>query len=248
MHPLQYFKDLILRNSIANERLKFMMGAEFAPVINRDFQNDTIEYASTNALDEGSQAKIEKIIFTEILEEKVAGGMINALDFIDNAILAIDDEKKQTLYLKTIYKTLNSLILYAERLDYVNKYIFIANCLKDLKAELLDKYNVPDDTEAPKQINLSSSPQSSHKLQWMGKSKVLITLFYDLYSNVENGGEPLIKATKDQVKNFLLNNFIEKDGQPLSPSSIDTLLTPSKEDKRALKGDRIDTSKLKDKK
>jgi len=65
---------------------------------------------------------------------------------------------------------------------------------------------------------------------------------------VENGGEPLIKATKDQVKNFLLNNFIEKDGHPLSAASIDTLLTPSKEDKRALKGDRIDTQKLKEKK
>ncbi|WP_126244373.1 hypothetical protein [Chitinophaga rhizosphaerae] len=244
-HPLQYFKDLILRNHIAKERMKFLLGAEFAPVLNRDFQNDTIEYASTNAVDENSQANVEKISFTQILEERVAGGMINALDLIDNAILGIDDEKKQILYLKTIYKTLNPLILYAERLDYVNKYIFIANCLKDLKAELIDKYNVPDDTEAPKKLNLSSSPQSSHKLQWMGKSKVLITLFYDLYSNVENGGEPLIKATKEQIKNFLLNNFIEKDGQPLSPSSIDTLLTPSKEDKRALKGDRINTSKLK---
>lgn len=248
MHPLQYFKDLILRNSIANERMKFLMGAEFAPVINRDFQHDTIEYASTNAFDENSEVKIEKITFTEILEERVAAGMINALDFIDDAILAIDDEKKQTLYLKTIYKTLNSLILYAEKLGYVNKYIFIANCLKDLKAEILDKYQVPDDNEAPKRLNLSSSPQSSHKLQWMGKSKVLITLFYDLYSNVENGGEPLIKATKEQVKNFLLNNFIDKDSQPLSPSSIDTLLTPSKEEKRALNDDRIDTSKLKDRK
>lgn len=245
---MQYFKDLILRNQIANERLKFMMGTDLSHVIKRDFQNDTIEYAVTNALEEASDIKIETLTFAEHLEEKLAGEMINSLDFIDNAILAIDDDKKQALYLKTIYKTLNSLILYAERLDYINKYIFVANCLKDLKAELLDKYNVPDDTESQKQINLSSSPQSSYKLQWMGKSKVLITLFYDLYSNVENGGEPLIKATKDQIKNFLLNNFIEKDGQHLSASSIDTLLTPSKEDKRALKGDRIDTSKLKDKK
>lgn len=63
---------------------------------------------------------------------------------------------------------------------------------------------------------------------------------------MENGGEPLIKATKEQIKNFLLNNFIEKDGQPLSAASIDTFLTPSRDDKRALKGDRIDTSKLKD--
>lgn len=248
MHPLQYFKDLILRNNILNEKLKFMLGADFSPVIKRDFQNDTIEYAVTNALEEANDVRVETITFAGYLEEKIAGEMINSFDLIDNAILAIDDDKKQSLYLKTLYKTFNSLILYAERLDYTHKYIFIANCLKDLKTELLDKYNVPDDTETQKQINLSSSSKSSHKLQWMGKSKILITLFYDLYSNVENSGEPFIRASKEQIKNFLLNNFIEKDGQPLSASSIDTILTPSKEDKRALKGDRIDISKLKEEK
>lgn len=44
-HPLQYFKDLILRNKIANEKLKFMMSTDLGPVIKRDFQNGTIEYA-----------------------------------------------------------------------------------------------------------------------------------------------------------------------------------------------------------
>ncbi|SEW35733.1 hypothetical protein SAMN05428988_4382 [Chitinophaga sp. YR573] len=224
------------------------MTADFSPVVKRDFQNDLIEYAVTNALEEDGALKVEIVTFAGQLEIKINDEMFNVIDQIDNVILLFDDEKKQVLYLKTLFKTLNSLILYAEKLEHINKYIFIANALKDLKAELADKYSVQDDTIAQKNINLPSSPQSSHKLQWMGKSKVLISLFYDLYSNVENGGEPLIKATKEQVKNFLLNNFLEKDGQPLSASSIDTILTPSKEDKRALKDDRIDTSKLKDKK
>lgn len=222
------------------------MSTEFSPVINRDFKNDLIEYAETNALDENSDVQIKVATFISYLENEINDEMFNALDLVDNALLSIDDEKKQSVYLKTLFKTLNSLILYSEGLEHLNKYIIIANALKDLKAELADRYNVQDDTVAQRQINIVTSPQTSHKLQWMGKSKVLITLFYDLYSNVENGGEPLIKATKDQIKNFLLNNFIEKDGQPFSASSIDSLLTPSKENKRALKDDRIDTSKLKE--
>lgn len=246
-HPLQYFKDLITRNRIGNERIKFIYSEDYGSVISRDYKNGFIQYVVADSLNEDSPAEIITLTFIEHLESKVTNEMFNVLDQIDNSLLAIDDEKKQTVYLKTIYKTLNSLILYAEQLEDLNQYIFIAYTLKDLKAELVDKYGIEDDAIAQKKINLSTSAQTSHKLQWMGKSKVLVTLFYDLYSNVENGGAPLIKATKEQVKNFLLNNFIESDGQPLSPSSVDTILTPSKEGKRALKGDRIDTKKLKEK-
>ncbi|RBL93343.1 hypothetical protein [Chitinophaga flava] len=247
-HPLQYFKDLITRNRIGNERINFINSQDYGTVINRDYKNGFIQYAVMDSLNEDSAAELITVTFIEHLESKINSEMFNVLDHIDNSLLSIDDEKKQGVYLKTIYKTLNSLILYAEQLEDLNQYIFIAYTLKDLKAELIDKYGIDDDAIAQKKINLPTSAQTSHKLQWMGKSKVLITLFYDLYSNVENGGEPLIRATKEQVKNFLLNNFIESDGQPLSPSSVDTILTPSKESKRALKGDRIDTSKLKEKK
>ncbi|UPK68310.1 hypothetical protein [Chitinophaga filiformis] len=248
-HPLQYFKDLILRNKITKERLSFHTTTEYGKVTNRDYANGTIEYAEVHGSNEDDLV-IENvtITFTTYLEGKINEELFNSLDRIDNRLLEIDDEKKQVLYLKTLYKTLNTLILYADELEHISKYTFVAGSLKSLKNELTEKYAVHDDATQQQHINLSSAQQTSYKLQWMGKSKVLITLFYDLYSNVENGGEPLIKATKDQVKNFLLNNFIEKDGQPLSASSIDTLLTPSKEDKRALKDDRIDTSKFKDKK
>ncbi|MFX1708100.1 hypothetical protein PV783_29320 [Chitinophaga sp. CC14] len=247
-HPLQYFKDLITKGYIVKERTKFFFSQDFGKIVKMDMQNDLIECASTDAQLEDSPIEIKTITFADYLQDKATIEMINSLDQIDNRLLDFEDEKRQILFLKTIYKTFNSLILYAEQIEEVSKHPFIADLLKRLKAEIIDRYAVDDDTISQKQIHLSSSHQISNKLQWMGKSKVLISLFYDLYSNVENGGEPLIKATKDQVKNFLLNNFIEKDGQPLSPSSIDTLLTPSKEDKRALKGDRIDTSKLKDKK
>lgn len=229
--------------------MNFFFNTDYGNITTRDYATDTIEYVVVNgSTEEDLTAENRTVVFSSYLENKVDEELYNALDSVDNRLLEIDDERKQVLYLKTLFRTLNSLILYAEELEHISKYTFIAGALTALKNELMDKYDVKDDTNAQKHINLSTAPQSTYKLQWMGKSKVLITLFYDLYSNVENGGEPLIKATKDQLKNFLLNNFIEKDGQSLSASSIDTLLTPSKEDKRALKDDRIDTSKLKEKK
>jgi hypothetical protein len=81
------------------------------------------------------------------------------------------------------------------------------------------------------------------KIQWMGKTNVLVTLFYDLM-NGQDSREPMIKATKADIKEFLMNNFIDADGNTLSESTITTIFTPSKDEKRANKGDRVELGNL----
>jgi len=81
-HPLQYFKDLILRNQVPNERLKFLMNPEFTPVVKKDLQNDTIEYAINDVLTTDSDVKIGTVTFSEKLEAKAFNEMLNAFDLI----------------------------------------------------------------------------------------------------------------------------------------------------------------------
>jgi hypothetical protein len=81
------------------------------------------------------------------------------------------------------------------------------------------------------------------KIQWMGKTNVLVTLFYDLI-NGQDSREPMIIASKADIKEFLMNNFIDADGNTLSESTITTILTPSKEEKRANRGDRVELGNL----
>ena len=54
----------------------------------------------------------------------------------------------------------------------------------------------------------------------------------------------MIIATKADIKEFLIKNFIDADGNTLSDATITTIFTPSKEEKRANKGDRIELGNL----
>ncbi|MCK7559079.1 hypothetical protein MKQ70_30520 [Chitinophaga sedimenti] len=222
-----------------------MMSTDFGPVIKRDFQNSKIEYAVTNALVEDSEIRVETLTFAGHLELKVHQQMMAALDEIDNALLSLDDEKRQTVYLKTIYKTMNSLILYSKEMEYVKPYIFISESLQALKAELIDKYQVQDEAVSQKQMNIPLIIQPDKKIQWLGQTNILTTLFFDLMNGVKaHGIPPLIKATPKEIELLIIDNFIDKDGQTFSlESTVKTNLKPSKQmEKRAKNDDAIDLS------
>ena len=84
-----------------------------------------------------------------------------------------------------------------------------------------------------------SLPTKSHKqaedpgkLQWRGNINQLITFFYDASTQVTVNGHPILNASKKQIAHLLIENFIQKDGDPVNPSTINTIFTPSKELKR----------------
>lgn len=88
---------------------------------------------------------------------------------------------------------------------------------------------------------ISDTNSSKHfpKIKWKGKTNVLVTFFYDLLNGQDNK-EQLVEAQKKDIKNLLIQNFMDADGNPLSESTIDTILSTTKTDKRANKGDRIE--------
>jgi hypothetical protein len=108
-------------------------------------------------------------------------------------------------------------------------YPFIKEIIGSLKTTLEEKYK-------PQTTNNSCA---NTKFQWAGKTNVLITLFYDLVTGQDNK-VPLLIAKKDEVKKFIKEHFTDAKGDILSPSTVDTIFTPSKVDKRAKKGDRIE--------
>ena len=77
------------------------------------------------------------------------------------------------------------------------------------------------------------------KLQWRGNINQLITFFYDASNQVFVNGKPILNASKKQIAKLLTENFIQKDGDPVSISTINTIFTPSKELKRPPNNKRI---------
>lgn len=112
--------------------------------------------------------------------------------------------------------------------------IFITQSLKFVKFEI---------SECHQQYKFNREKQSSQKilkkqgifkkLQWNGNINQLITFFYDAANQVKVNGQPILIGTNKDIVEVLTENFIQKDGSPINPDTIATLLSPSKELKRA---------------
>jgi len=84
----------------------------------------------------------------------------------------------------------------------------------------------------PAPANSGNLVEDNSKLQWRGNINQLITFFYDASNHVLVNGKPILNASKKQITKLLVENFIQKDGDPVNISTINTIFTPSKELKR----------------
>jgi len=69
-------------------------------------------------------------------------------------------------------------------------------------------------------------------------------IFYQLMTQKTPDGNAYFDANANQITDLIVNNFVDKDGNPISPQTVKTILKPSKEEKRPNNGKRIDLNTL----
>ena len=150
------------------------------------------------------------------------------------------DNEKIKVYVSLIVNHLIQLTKKVESLLLDEKYQQykedVASKLQNCISYLQETY-LPN---TPASVNASSS-----KIQWLGKTNILVTLIYDLWQGQSKGKETpstpsQIKALKKDLEALLINNFIDSKGKPLTQSVISDYLNTSKPEKRAKKGVRIE--------
>jgi len=159
--------------------------------------------------------------------------------FLQTLISELNNSKiKDHLFEKHIKKI---KILSKQLLEKFPKWDFISLDIDELIEDITAYVNntVSNELEISKNDVQDKIVVIYPKIKWLGKTNVLLTLFYDLL-NGQDGKAPLIEANKNDIKLFLKDNFLDSEGNKLSESTIITLFTPSKEDKRANRGDRIE--------
>lgn len=85
------------------------------------------------------------------------------------------------------------------------------------------------------------------KIQWLGNTNLLGTLFYDLLNGQEklvgrerNTTKPLIKSTKEEIISVLQNCFVDKNNKTIPQTTLSDYLNSSKPQKRAKSNKRIE--------
>lgn len=82
------------------------------------------------------------------------------------------------------------------------------------------------------------------KIKWLGSKTVLCTLIFELWQGQRRdkliATKSMIEASKDDLKSFILNNFIDSEGNLFSASTVDDYLNKSKKKPKSAQGVRIE--------
>jgi hypothetical protein len=70
------------------------------------------------------------------------------------------------------------------------------------------------------------------RLKWQGQLNVLVDILLQLSSGIKVNGRPPLEATPDELRLFIRENFLDRDGREISTYTLDTYLKPNRQDKR----------------
>ncbi len=71
-----------------------------------------------------------------------------------------------------------------------------------------------------------------------------VDIFYQLQRELFCEGKPFIDGSLNDIVAIIVNSFVDKDGNEISPQTVETILKPSRTDKRPKSHKRLDIDKL----
>lgn len=183
---------------------------------------------------------------------------ISRVKNIDSKNIDTSSFEKQANYLLdeiTDYQKVNEIKATAlsikekkERYEYLVKTL--KRRLPKLKTKSMDEaekifeglirelgFNIDEEQPVPL-IN----PNQKNKIRWTGEVVDLVTMFYDMHK------QHLIACSKEEMYRLLINNFIQKNGEPLSYTYVKEVCKPGQPLKRSTDKNRIDFTPLLNKK
>lgn len=143
------------------------------------------------------------------------------------------------------------LLLTKEKHDYKQSNIEFVN----LKIPLYDKQcskeidqineigKLKFELEKTKSNNCNCQKQIN-KIQFNCNVNQFVDIYYQLYRELFSNGKPIIDGNINDMVAMIVNSFVDKDGNEISPQTVETILKPSRGDKRPKPHKRIDIDKL----
>lgn len=141
-------------------------------------------------------------------------------------IVQKEDLKYKAVIVDHYYTSISYLASKIDVAKHLVPYPFVKEIIISLKTTLDEKY----------QPMTENNTCTKSKFQWLGNTNVLTTLFHDLLYG-QNKKPALLVAKEVDIKKFLLEHFIDKEGNTLSSDTINKYFSSSQ--KHAKSGDKI---------
>jgi hypothetical protein len=134
---------------------------------------------------------------------------------------------------------LNYLIakMVSDQILIINNTIeYLENEIKSFTGELVPEIlheDITDMESAEESFSNDSAEKEFKRIRFLKNVNILGTLFYDLLN------KKYIDTSKTNIEKFLHDSFSDEHGNAIKKSTINTILKPEREDKRANENDRI---------
>lgn len=229
-HPLQFFKELAENSqTIDKAKDKFYSSYPEEMILELDRERESIKIM--NPFDSESLSIVR--YFHHYFKEACYSEMDTSIKAIEVDILKAGDTVKEKNYLKKVIEQIDLLISTSkERVD-LQKYPFISSILESTKEFIQGKYNLKEKNTVTKQVT-----HSTPKIQWLGKTNILTTLFNDLLNGIRAEGiQPLINSTPKEIEKLIVENFIDQEGKEFQmDGTIGEYLKASRQSTKRAKG------------
>ena len=149
-----------------------------------------------------------------------------------------DDNQKILLLNKEMFEYQQANI------EFINQKtpFYDAQCTKEIE-NIYALQKIQTAIEEAQKLKLSS-PKPNKKLKFNGNLNQLVDMFYQLNRELFIDGKPYIDENTNDLADWIVNSFLDKEGKEISPLTVKTILKPSKEDKRPNTHKRLDIDKL----
>ncbi len=128
--------------------------------------------------------------------------------------------------------------------EFINQKLplFDEQCKKEIK-QIYELGKLKADFENFNNENHKSSLPFK-KLKFNCNVNQFVDVFYQLHRELFSDGKPIIDGSINDMVAIIVNSFVDKDGNDISPQTVETILKPSRTDKRPKAHKKLDIDKL----
>ena len=208
-----------------------------------------------------NQSRLLKIYnCLETKREKLEAGDLNE-NKIKPAKKYINAESEDRYFsFKELREKLNQLEVFEEKIilltnekynyqqsniDFVNKNLpdFDKQCDKEIE-HLFEMKKLQEQLKTGIKSTISQNLISGNQIRVYCNMNQLVDVFFQLNRELFIEGKPFLDANTNDFVALICNNFVDKEGRKISSATVETILRPSKYDKRPKFHKRIDVNKL----
>lgn len=209
----------------ANQKTRFNKLLVLINMNRKEIENNRRDTPAQNISKKIINAETEERIFSFTITKEKLNGMKNSNEKIKHLTSEIYEYKQSSV------ESINPKL---------NKYDEL--CQMEIeRIQVLEKFQNDLVINEPESIY---QKKSIKKLKLNCNLNIFVDVLYQMQNELKEKGKPYLEATTQDIAEFMVNNFIDKDNQPIPLSSVRTILTPSKIEKRPKADKKIDLNKF----